>query len=790
MKKLISLFIPLLIGTISYAQKVYQIRADSVRIYNVCDTAELILENRTQGVNGYLYNKGAGRTEFRKIQLKKIGTSQIAIVGQDTLDLSTLPGIGGIDSLRYESSTGIFYAHKSAGGEIAIPTGLVDDMAARYTKKQTDMGFIQASPSSPQSAGFSLSGVGTFYNSSSTFDPVNNSSIMVQNNSSIYTGGASIAFRAANYRATSWIAAQTGGVGPGRISSLNFGNDGYTLMSLWGFTNANTMLTVNGQILANGPLTVRGSISGNSLDVADIRSNGLQSGLTLADRYFAGVDPTGSNTNRWSIVADTERLSFLNNNIRRNATNKAALSIAPSNSIASIYNVGINVLDPQSTLDVRGEDMRLRGAGSNSSLLVKMDAFSNGASIQSLDSNGVESRSLYLNPAGGDVVAGDQIIAKGLSFKTATGSTSKLSLTAATNGDAVSVNSEFGSVTMGCHNNGWAHFETTNPRFYFDKEVAIKGILRIYDSNTTIERNYVNIHAGEGNGLRFWDGSDDSKIVLSSPAASGYTSPSQYTSDLNMYFIMKGLNRGFIFVTGDNQPKVQIDKFGLTSSDWLRVRGDHGLYFEDFGGGFYMTDNEWIRTYNGKSFLVQGGTLRADGEFHVGQNGYTMRVPNNGDPTIKNNVIYHAGNLLFSTSATPNYLAQRDASGSLFASGFYQSSKASMKKNIADFNEAALPLLNKVQIKQFVYKDDKAENLHFGIIADSTDWHFATRNQDKFDTNSSLAITMKAVQELSEQNKTIVAENAALKDQNEVLKSQMVELLKRLENLEKKVNKD
>ena len=66
-------------------------------------------------------------------------------------------------------------------------------------------------------------------------------------------------------------------------------------------------------------------------------------------------------------------------------------------------------------------------------------------------------------------------------------------------------------------------------------------------------------------------------------------------------------------------------------------------------------------------------------------------------------------------------------------------------------------------IQQFVYKDDKEENVRIGIIADSTDWHFSTKKHDRFDTNSSLAVTMKAVQELSEQNKALQQEITELK---------------------------
>ncbi|MBC9929528.1 tail fiber domain-containing protein [Chitinophaga qingshengii] len=99
MKFLFPFITIVLLTATTRAQQIYQIRADSVRIYNVCDTAELILENRTQGTLGFLFNKGGGRTEFRRLRLEKIGDSRIAISGQDTIDLRTLSGIGGIESI-------------------------------------------------------------------------------------------------------------------------------------------------------------------------------------------------------------------------------------------------------------------------------------------------------------------------------------------------------------------------------------------------------------------------------------------------------------------------------------------------------------------------------------------------------------------------------------------------------------------------------------------------------------------------------------------------------------------
>lgn len=100
-----------------FAQNIYQIRADSVRIYNTCDTAELVLENRTQDTLGFLYNKGKGRTEFRRLQLQKIGNNQLAITGQDTLDLG---------------ATGDYYT-RSESDNLFVPRRLVIERNMRKT---------------------------------------------------------------------------------------------------------------------------------------------------------------------------------------------------------------------------------------------------------------------------------------------------------------------------------------------------------------------------------------------------------------------------------------------------------------------------------------------------------------------------------------------------------------------------------------------------------------------------------------------------------------------------------
>lgn len=106
---------------LSFAQYVYKIKADSVRIYNDSCNAELILENSTKNVTGFLYNKGNGRTEFRKPMIKV--NDSLYVFGSDTLRIGNAIGNNSdyiqnqfsakqngrfwIDSARIETKLGI-----------------------------------------------------------------------------------------------------------------------------------------------------------------------------------------------------------------------------------------------------------------------------------------------------------------------------------------------------------------------------------------------------------------------------------------------------------------------------------------------------------------------------------------------------------------------------------------------------------------------------------------------------------------------------------------------------------
>lgn len=88
-----------------------------------------------------------------------------------------------------------------------------------------------------------------------------------------------------------------------------------------------------------------------------------------------------------------------------------------------------------------------------------------------------------------------------------------------------------------------------------------------------------------------------------------------------------GYFNGNAYVTGNvgigESPGYKMDVAGdiYANGGWLRVSGNQGLYFESWGGGWYMSDGTWIRSYNGK-YVYCDQLIRADGGFQV--DGYQM----------------------------------------------------------------------------------------------------------------------------------------------------------------------
>lgn len=93
------------------AQYVYTIKADSVRLTGgSCDSTELIIQNHTQAVPGFLFNTGNGRTVFRKV-LQKIGPGTY-LVGADTLTAGSLLSVDTVDNIaQLENYSGYMTVH-------------------------------------------------------------------------------------------------------------------------------------------------------------------------------------------------------------------------------------------------------------------------------------------------------------------------------------------------------------------------------------------------------------------------------------------------------------------------------------------------------------------------------------------------------------------------------------------------------------------------------------------------------------------------------------------------------
>ena len=98
-------------------------------------------------------------------------------------------------------------------------------------------------------------------------------------------------------------------------------------------------------------------------------------------------------------------------------------------------------------------------------------------------------------------------------------------------------------------------------------------------------------------------------------------------------------------------------------------------------------------------------------------------------------------------SETADTIALRNGSGQLVATGFYQASSRELKTNINPFTKSALDIIRDVTVVSFNYKTDII-NKHVGFIAEDTPEELSTRHKNVMDSNNTIGVLLKAVQEL------------------------------------------
>jgi len=107
-------------------------------------------------------------------------------------------------------------------------------------------------------------------------------------------------------------------------------------------------------------------------------------------------------------------------------------------------------------------------------------------------------------------------------------------------------------------------------------------------------------------------------------------------------------------------------------------------------------------------------------------------------------------------SETADTIALRNGSGQLVATGFFQSSSRTLKTNINPFTKSALDIIREVSVVSFNYKTDVI-NKHIGFIAEDTPEELSTRNKNVMDSNNTIGVLLKAIQELEAKVKELEA---------------------------------
>jgi hypothetical protein len=129
----------------------------------------------------------------------------------------------------------------------------------------------------------------------------------------------------------------------------------------------------------------------------------------------------------------------------------------------------------------------------------------------------------------------------------------------------------------------------------------------------------------------------DEGTMLASPDISQFLWRINSSSISGIYWSTNGSGNNY-YISGDGDPNeivfvgsgvakacVNLDTGSVCSKDWFTTFGNGGIYFSDHGGGWYMNDSTWIRSYGTKKVYVNS-EICTDGNIGIGTTSPTNKL--------------------------------------------------------------------------------------------------------------------------------------------------------------------
>lgn len=209
------------------------------------------------------------------------------------------------------------------------------------------------------------------------------------------------------------------------------------------------------------------------------------------------------------------------------------------------------------------------------------------------------------------------------------------------------------------------------------------------------------------------------------------------------------------------------------SLDSLDIGDDSVLKYKSFLGatsdGNYIISIRDKNGYGENKAFVLSYNLNRVGFNLIGGNKSGTLIDTNGGQTINNylgikkddnNYINFNGNEIYikkgnsAISLNPDEVSS--FSNSISAQSFIANSARSLKTDIKPTKYKAIEEINKIEVVDFYFKSDKnKEEPKIGFVADDTDAIFSTKNKNSMDLYNTVGMLLKAVQELSAENKEL-----------------------------------